>query len=516
MNEARDEVQRLETLIQINSLINSQYRDVRVLLSHIMDSAERLIGSDASALLLVDAETGKLSFEVASGEKGEDVKKHVLAPGEGIAGWVVQNNRSFLTNDAPAEPRHSTSIGTETGYRTRNLIAVPLRARNQVIGVLETINKTHGDLFNDEDLRFLEVLADQASIAIQNAWEHRRLTQEVERLKSPPSSTSHHNEKTQAVWESPSSQKLLQTADRMAASTSPVLIMGESGTGKELLAERIHGSSAQAQGPLVKVNCAAIPSELLESELFGHVKGAFTDAMRDRTGHFERARGGSLFLDEVAELPLHVQGKLLRVLQTKRFLPLGAEEERETNARVIVATNRVLEEAVSNGTFREDLYYRLAVLPLRILPLHQRPEDILALAQLFLKEFHSKMRTTAEELETKEREFSLEAQEALLSYRWPGNVRELRNAIERSMVHSAGRTIIQPDDLGLPGESSLEQYHGRPLKEAVALFKKNVVQEALRAHNGNQTEAARALGIQRTYLSRMLRDMNIDRRGDET
>lgn len=509
MDDASNEVRRFETLIEINSLINSQYRDVRVLLSRIMESAERLIGSDASSLLLVDTGTKQLYFEIALGDKGDDVKKYTLDMGEGIAGWVAQNGRSLVVNDTENDPRHFSGIGDDTGYKTRNLIAVPLRAKDEVIGVLEVINKSNQESFNDEDLKFLEVLADQASIAIQNAREYGQLTNELDNLRKRAEigGLSNSNE---LIWQSPITGKVLEQADKIALADSPVLILGESGTGKELLAERLHAVSRRSSGPLVKVNCAAIPSDLIESELFGYVKGAFTDAVRDKQGFFERADGGTLFLDEIAELTPAAQGKLLRVLQSGSYQRVGGETDVTVDVRVFAATNKDLGSDVDKGRFRQDLYYRLAVLPLEMPPLRERPEDIEALAHFFLK------RNRVGNADVPE-VFSLEALEVLLSYRWPGNVRELQNAVERGVITGKGKNAIGPADLGLPGQlKDVTDYKGKNLKDSVTLFKKNFVRGVLSAHGGNQTLAADALGIQRTYLSRMIKELNIDRRGDDT
>ncbi len=507
MSETSEEVKRLETLIEINALINSQYQDVRVLLSRIMESAERLIGSDASSLLLVDRGTNQLYFEIALGDKGEDVKKYTLEMGEGIAGWVAQNDRSLVVNDTANDPRHFSTIGDDTGYRTRNLIAVPLRAKDEVIGVLEVINKSENLLFSDEDLHFLEVLADQASIALQNAEEFGRISSELDNLRLQVGENSSTGKKI--VCESPAMAHVLQQADKMSISESSVLILGESGTGKELLAEYIHSRSGRSAAKLVKVNCAAIPNELIESELFGYEKGAFTDAVRDKFGYFERADGGTLFLDEVGELSSEAQSKLLRVLQDGRFQRVGGSADVKIDVRVVAATNRNLLSEVNNGNFRQDLYYRLAVLPLELPPLRERPEDIEALARHYLDEFASRSAVVA-------KVFSMEALEVLLSYRWPGNVRELQNAVERAVIIGNSREQVSASDLALPGDrgGSVDEYKGTTLKDSVTLFKKNYIREVLAAHKGNQTLAAEALGIQRTYLSRMLKELNIDRRGE--
>ena len=497
-----EEVRRFETLIEINALINSEYQDVRLLLSRIMESAERLIGSDASSLLLVDRGTGRLYFEIALGVKGDTVKQYTLETGEGIAGWVVQNNRSLIVNDTENDPRHFSLIGEDTGYRTENLIAVPLRVKDEVIGVLEAINKTGGARFSDDDRRFLEVLADQASIAIQNARDFHRLNTEIEGLRQRVSDSESSGPR-RIIWKSPVTGKILAEADKMAHSHSSLLILGESGTGKELLAERVHAESPRSQGPIIKVNCAAIPAELMESELFGHVKGAFTDALRDRSGYFERASGGTLFLDEVVELQASVQGKLLRVLENGRFTRVGGETEVSVDVRVIAAANRSLTEAVEAGDFRQDLYYRLAVLTLELPGLRDRPDDIEVLARHFLN-----MNRLGHPQSPKN--FSLDALEVLLSYQWPGNVRELQNTVERAVISARGREIITPADLGLNTEARTDSsYRGKTLKDSVTLFKKSYIREVLKANSGNQTAAARSLGIQRTYLSRIIKDLAI-------
>jgi len=510
MNDSGDEVKRLETLIEINALINSQYKDVRVLLSRIMESAERLIGTDASSLLLVDKGTGQLYFEIALGDKGEDVKKHTLEMGEGIAGWVAQNGRPLVVNDAENDPRHFSLIGEDTGYKTHNLIAVPLLAKEEVIGVLEVINKSSGDVFNDEDVRFLEVLADQASIAIQNAREFKQMMSELQKLRKKVDVSSDYGSRD-FVIQSPLMKDLIKQAEKIAVSDSPLLILGESGTGKELLAERIHSISNRKNYPVVKVNCAAIPSELVESELFGYVKGAFTDAVRDKLGYFERADGGTLFLDEIAELTPAAQAKVLRVLQNGSFQRVGGETEINVDVRVITATNRDLSQEVENGKFRNDLYYRLAVFQLEIPPLRDRPEDIEVLANHFLKKITLGKKDVP-------KAFSLESLELLLSYSWPGNVRELQNAVERAVITGKSHERITPSDLALPGflNNSTSDYQGKNLKESVTLFKRNYIRGVLAANNWNRTMTAQALGIQRTYLSRIMKELNIEAQGDTT
>lgn len=506
MGDEGIDVRRLETFFEINALINSQYRDVRTLLLRIMESAERLTGGEASSLLLLDKGTNQLYFEIALGDKGEDVMKYTLAMGEGIAGWVAQNDTSLIVNNVDEDPRHFSAIGEDTGFKTSSLLAVPLRARDEVAGVLEVINKTDGKKFTDDDLKWLEVFSNQASIALQNAREYGEVLGELDRLREKVSG-GNGEEYAELIWKSPVMERLLAQTDKMARSSSPVLITGESGSGKELIAERVHRGSERAEGPLIRVNCAALPPDLVEAELFGYVKGAFTDAVRDKTGYFERADGGSLFLDEIGDLPQAAQGKLMRALQEGRFQRVGGDHDVSVDVRVIAATNQNLAEAADAGIFRQDLFYRLAVLTLEVPPLRERLEDIEVLATYYLKKFE----TRGENRDN--RSFTLEALESLLAYRWPGNVRELQNAVERAVIVAKGDRI-GPADLALPGrEGDFDAgYRGKTLKEAVNLFKRNYVREILTSHGGNQTAAAGSLGIQRTYLSRLIKELDIERR----
>ena len=292
------------------------------------------------------------------------------------------------------------------------------------------------------------------------------------------------------VAKSPLMQAVFHDASLIAFSDSRVLITGESGVGKEVLADVVHAWSARAAGPLVKVNCAAIPETLLESELFGHEKGAFTGAVAQRIGRFELANGGTIFLDEVADMSPPLQAKLLRVTQQGRFNRVGSNLELQTNARILAATNRNLDEAVKAGRFREDLFYRLNVVELNIPPLRERPEDILPLASAFIAEFtHGKAR------------FSSSVADSLTRYAWPGNVRELRNAMERAALLSLGDLIL-PEHLPNKLRASAETGPVPDSADAQRLgeIERQAIFQALRKHDFNRTETAKALGISRRAL----------------
>ncbi|HSB78955.1 MAG TPA: sigma-54 dependent transcriptional regulator [Candidatus Methylomirabilis sp.] len=306
------------------------------------------------------------------------------------------------------------------------------------------------------------------------------------------------------IGQSQTIQELLRTAQQAAASNATILLRGESGTGKEILARAIHGWSARRSRPLVVVNCVALSEELLESELFGHEKGAFTGAHQRKRGKVELADGGTLFLDEIGDIRPALQAKLLRLLQEQEFERVGGTQPLRVDTRFIAATNTDLEHALKQGAFRRDLYYRLNVVSLKLPPLRNRREDVAILSRHFLEKYSTELKRPLKPI-------SSAALAALTRYDWPGNVRELENAIERAVVLSTGAEI-EPYDLPL-----LEQAVGEPVigssgggyHEAVLKFKRELLQSSLRQADGNQTRAAEALGLQRTYLSRLLKDLGI-------
>ncbi|QJA06157.1 sigma-54-dependent Fis family transcriptional regulator [Thermosulfurimonas marina] len=331
-------------------------------------------------------------------------------------------------------------------------------------------------------------------LIIEKALQERRLRMEVEDLRRRLSALS-PPEVEGVVAESPAMREVLSLIARVAPTEATVLLVGESGTGKEVLAGLLHRLSPRKDQPFLKINCAAIPEGLLESELFGHERGAFTGADRTKPGLLEEAGEGTVFLDEIGELPLSLQAKLLRVLQDGTFRRVGGTRELRCRARIVAATNRDLARMVREGTFREDLYWRLAVITLRLPPLRERREDILPLAEHFLREFSRKY---GKELQG----FSREALQRLLSHGYPGNVRELRNILERAVILAEG-PLITERDLTFPEEDSTEltrKLWELPLPEAVELLERRRIEEALRLAEGVKTQAAELLGISERAL----------------
>ena len=343
---------------------------------------------------------------------------------------------------------------------------------------------------------------DKLKITIERALEHTRLKKENRQLKE---SLGRHFDRQNIIGQSPAMIRLLETVAQVAPSEATVLITGESGSGKELIAGAIHYNSSRKDGPFVKLNCAAITETLLESELFGHEKGAFTGADRRKEGRFYQAHGGSLFLDEVSEMPLVMQVKLLRVLQEREFTRVGGDKTIQVDVRLIAATNKNLTDLIHQGEFREDLYYRLNVVDMELPPLRHRQEDIPLLAQHFLKVFAAKNNKQI-------KGFTPRAMDLLIRYDWPGNVRELMNAVERTVVLSrsdylserefpmfAGREEKEAEVLG---DTSIVQISGnRPLEEV----EKATILETLKAAGGNKSETARRLGITRKTLHKKLK-----------
>jgi len=489
---------KFNKLIELNTLINSNYQDLNILLTQIVESAMQLCGGEASCLMLTDQQRETLHFEVALGEKGQDVKRFTVKMGEGIAGWVALHNESIIVNNVANDRRHLRNISKQIGYPVHTMLAVPLRVRDECIGVVELINKARGSEFTPEDLAWLEIFAGQAGLAIVNAKSLERAYNEIRLLQDRTTSVEGFHT---MVGKSPVILEMLGMVDRVAKTDSSVLILGESGVGKELFAEQIHLRSPRSRAPFIRVNCAALPEGLLESELFGHVKGAFTSAINNRRGRFEMADGGTIFLDEIGDLPLTLQAKLLRVIQEKTFEKVGSDTTVTVNTRILAATNKDIEAMVAKGSFRSDLYYRLNVLPLYVPPLRQRTEDIPELARFFLDKFTQQNKKHFEG-------FSADAIEAMLTWSWPGNIRELENCIERACIIAGGKWI-EVDDL-FPQTSGRESEIGeRNLKTALNVFKSNFVRKVLNENAWKQTEAAKALGIQRTYLSRLVKELNI-------
>jgi formate hydrogenlyase transcriptional activator len=438
----RNSQRRLQTLLDINNAVVTKLnRDE--LFKAIGEALGRIIQFDRLALSLYDPAAGVLRIGTYAGpyERADYTPiGRVLKLDDSPVGEAFVQQRAVVRPDLSTE-RKTASEDRAYGHGFRSMCALPLMVHGRGIGAI-TLGSLTPLQYSQSDADFLMSLAGQIALAVDNMTAH----EETEKLKArfqaeavylqEEIKTEHNFE--EIIGQSGSLREVLRKVEQVAPTDATVLIRGETGTGKELLARAVHNRSKRNSRPLVKVNCGSIPSGLVESELFGHEKGAFTGATQRRIGRFELGHGGTIFLDEVTELPLDTQVKLLRVLQEGEFERVGSSHTIKVDARVIAATNRDLKEAVGNGSFRSDLFYRLNVFPLEVPPLRQRTEDIPLLVSFFLSRFGMKL---GKEL----RGVSQKSMEGLLQYHWPGNIRELQNVIERAAVLAKG-PIVQIDD----------------------------------------------------------------------
>ena len=491
MDKIKDAGISIDRLKEISTWVSS-VQDLDQLLELIIETATRMMDAKASSLLLLDPKTQRLYFKVATGEKKDDVKQFEIEMGQGIAGYVAQTGEPLLIPNVTEDPRWYKEISESIGFETRSIACVPMKVHGETIGVVEIIDKADGSAITGEDLKILSVFADLAAVGIGNARKIEHDKKEIRDLKEEL------DLKYELIGESPALRKVISDAVKVANSKASTLILGESGTGKELLARLIHRAGARKDEPMIVLNCAALPETLLEDELFGHEKGAYTGATGRKIGKFELADKGTIFLDEIGEMSPGMQSKLLRILQEGVFYRVGGNKSIPVDVRVIAATNRDIAEEVAEGRFREDLYYRLNVVQIHMPPVRERKEDIPLLAEYFLDIFKR-------ERGVSNLKISKKAMNAMVQYDWPGNVREMKNAIERAVVMGNGGAVM-PEDL--PQFAAKPSYPGMKvgltLKEATDMFKKEFIALNLRHTGGNRSVAAKTMNIQRTYLSRLI------------
>ena len=487
------ETSKIEILASVTRLLDSQ-SDIDEVLGRIMETAVTTLDVKASSLMMV--KDRKLRFFMASGETKKQLQDLEVGMGEGIAGWVATNNTPLLVQDVENDYRWSSKVSEITGFKVKSIACCPLRVQKEVVGVIEILDRRSGKPLSEEDLTKLISFSELAETIIANTTRIKSMSAENEYLKKEIDS------RYRLVGESPMFRKVLADADRLAKTNATCIIMGESGTGKELVARHIFRNSERAQGPFVATNCGALPESILERELFGHEKGAFTGADRRQIGLFEAADGGTIFLDEISEMAVSMQVKLLRILQEKNFYRLGGTVPINVDARVIAATNRDLSQMVREGKFREDLYYRLNVIKLELPPLRERREDIEPLVKYFLQK---------QDIVPLSRNIKIggETLEYLKNYSWPGNVRELENAIERALVLREGDELTVKDFPPQSPSGPEKTRVGMPLKAAVEDFKRDFIRKTLAHSHGKRTEAARILEIERTYLSKLIKELHL-------
>jgi Nif-specific regulatory protein len=488
----------LEAIRKVSSNLDNDQ-----VLHFIIDAATRLMNADSGSVVLVDEDDKSLYFAAVGNEEDRQMLQEIrIAPGEGVVGWCVSKGEPVIVHNVATDKRFSRSVDNQTGFQTKSLICVPLKNRDQVIGALELLNPADLDALDDGEMDLLSAFATQAAVAIGNARDYEKVVRERSVLRDQLS------DKYRIVSRSRSLDEVLRVAGKAARADSTVLIEGESGTGKELIARTVHTAGPRADLPFVAVNCASLSTELLESELFGHEKGAFTGAHARKAGKFEVAAGGTFFLDEIGEMQPELQARLLRVLQERVFERVGGTRPIPFKCRLVCATNRNLAKAVAAGNFRQDLYFRLNVITIHVPPLRARTEDIPPLIERFMDQCNRRIGSQLLSIDDA-------ALECMLRYPWPGNVRELEHIIERISVLSEHKAI-RLDDLPIEirtGRSPVAESDEVPgnlsFKEAVREMKRQLLTRTIAECGGNQRQAAARLDIQPSYLSRLLLELGL-------
>jgi Nif-specific regulatory protein len=531
------EVARLRLLYELGCAFTARI-ELADLIPLIIEKCRDSLAAEGVAVLLLDRTRQEFYFPYVADSDSQVAKRlsgHRFSSELGFAGLVVATRKSLKVDDVQNDPRHYMGTDQTTGLATRNLIATPLNSPRGPIGVIEVVNRRNGLAFSDDDLHFLESLSGSIAIALDNArlyaearQAEAKLRTQVGVLRRDLASQLRFDE---MVGTGPAMAEVFRMMETAAASSITVLIEGETGTGKELVARGIHRASARADGPFLAMNCAAMPETLLESELFGHRRGAFTGAIRDQPGLFRSATGGTVFLDEVGEMPAPMQAKLLRVLEQGEVLPLGESVPTKVDVRVLSATNRELRSDVQHSKFRSDLFYRIAVFPIKLPPLRERREDIPILVQRFLKR--------ATERQNKQVSgFDEAALAVLVAYSWPGNIRELQNEVERavalagdevmlgfqhlsSSIRSSTNVIADVPSVPVEGPNSPSMsdptraasvFAPKPtttFRDARAAFEAHFIIDSLARCDGNISHAAKQMGISRVQLQRKIKEYGL-------
>jgi len=451
-------------------------------LSNLIDAIISLTRADKGFIIIFKENT--FDIMVARNLEGKNIDNPRDLISDSIIEKVINSKKPIIVNDALNDTQFKMSVSV-INLKLCSVLCVPLIYQGNILGLIYIGNDNVANLFDQNSLEILTIFASQITLLLKSALHISRLEQEVD--------IRNYNS---IIYTSPIMTEIMEKIRKVAPTDVTVLLEGETGTGKEILAREIHNYSPRKGNPFVAVNCAAIPKDLLESELFGHIKGAFTGAISNREGKFQLASGGTLFLDEIGDMPLNLQVKILRAIQEKIVMKVGSNKSEEVDVRIICATNQNLDELVKTKKFRSDLYYRINVVRFYLPPLRDRSEDILLIAKYFLNKFKKEYNSNIEG-------FSINAIKAINNYRWPGNIREMENRIKKAVILSK-HPLIEKEDLELPDEGETPIL---PLAQAREEFQKRYILEALRKNGGNRTKTAKDLGVDPRTIFRYLENI---------
>ncbi len=488
-DSVNQEIASYRKLYEFTSMMMSRHT-VEEILDHLMDTVIEVTGASNGFLILRD-ETDRFHITAARNVQRETIQHGTDYVSDTIIQQVIEERRALIVSDAMNEDAYKNAASV-LDLKLSSVMCAPLIVRENLFGILYVGNNDIINLFTPHKLELLEIFASQAALVIQNALAIDELKLDQQQLKDQIDQMR----QGAIIGSSEVMQDVFRKISKVAQADIPVLIRGETGTGKELVAHEIHNQSHRAKGPFVAINCGAIPQDLLESELFGHKRGAFTGAVSDKSGKFKAAHQGTLFLDEIGDMPMALQVKILRALEEHTILPVGSTKPEKVDIRVIAATNRPLEKMVETQEFREDLYYRLNVVGLELPSLKDRDDDTLLIAKYFLKRY-------AEEYKAKITGFSPKASEAIRLHSWPGNVRELENRVKKAIV-MAEKSIIEAEDLDLENPQPPVL---KTLAEAREEFQQKYILEALRYNANNRTKTAKMLDVDPRTIFRYLEKM---------
>lgn len=506
LEKSRHRINKLEILINVTKALNSTL-NLNELLAKIIDSIINLADTDRGFLMLADSK-GEMKFRIARDKNEQSLEERDFEVSYSIINEVTRKGAPLFISDLMEDEQFAKKESV-IDLQLRTAICVPLKLDNRIIGVIYTDASRLSGEITEDDISIVSAFSAQAAIAIENARLHGALILSKEDLarenRKLKQELSDKYEFSGIIGKSKPMLDIFSTIKKIALFDTTVLITGSTGTGKELIAKAIHYNSERKDDKLVTINCSAMPAELLESELFGHKKGSFTGASNDKPGLFETASGGTIFLDEIGDMPETLQVKLLRTLQEGEIRRVGENLTRKVNVRIIAATNRDLEADAEKGGFRRDLFYRLNVVPIKIPPLCDRQEDILPLVAHFLDRYSKKMNKG-------EVTISPEVTKLFLSYKWPGNVRELENSIERALALSGDSRMLNkehfPQFTGEMKTSGRERYS---LKQGLKSAEKKIIEDALSKTGGKVTKAAELLKVSRQHLHNKINEYNINR-----